>query len=438
MLIKNNLNIMRNVNKEIIVSVSIFLFIFIIHLYSDVTTSFDSRWSIHTTMSMIKEGNTDLNEYEKLLRDNDYYMIEKINSKYYTIFPLGVSVIAVPFVYTLDLFLKKVLSISLKSYLEENIPKGIETLIASFIIALTAVILYIICREYLKKRESLIICFIFAFCTSSWSTASRALWQHGPSMLMLSTALLMIIKSKKNYKIIQYVGIPLAMSYVIRPTNSISILLLSIYILIVHRKYFIKYILWSLIVVIPFIIFNYHVYNFILPPYYLPSKLGNLQFLEALAGNLISPARGIFVYSPVLILSIWGMTIKTKEKNIKLLKITLISIIVMHWVAISQYPHWWGGYSFGPRIMSDIIPYLILFFIPLFVHMSTKGISMKYALAIIVFILAILSFSIHYRGANASDVYTWNYHPVNIDEMPSRLWDWSDPQFARGIKFLHR
>ena len=41
-----------------------------------VITSYDSRWSIPTARSLLREGNTDLNEYAALLEANRFYAIE--------------------------------------------------------------------------------------------------------------------------------------------------------------------------------------------------------------------------------------------------------------------------------------------------------------------------------------------------------------------------
>jgi hypothetical protein len=47
----------------------------------------------------------------------------------------------------------------------------------------------------------------------------------------------------------------------------------------------------------------------------------------------------------------------------------------------------------------------------------------------------VLSFFIHYRGANASEVLRWNTQPLDVDQFPDRVWDWQDAQFLRGIKW---
>lgn len=416
----------------------IFLVVFISYFKSEVITSFDSQWSIPTAMSLIKEGNANLDEYHELISRYDYYVIQVFDDHFYTMYPIGVSLIAVPFVFVLDQVLVRLISFNLEDYVKHTVPVGIELFIASFIVALTAVGIYLIARLFLNPVLSLLPVFIFAFCTSAWSTASRALWQHGPSMLMLTLTLYLILLARSKSRLIPFTGIPLAFSYVIRPTNSLSVFLFTIFIFLEYRSYFLPYLFWVMAIGIPFLWFNLSVYHSFLPFYYLlPQKLGsNTHFLEALAANLISPARGIFIFSPILLFSIYGVVLKIKKKQFKRLDGFLLSILILHGLSISFLSpsrNWWAGHSFGPRLFSDVLPYFIYFLIPAVEHISQlKGLR-KLILASIFLCFMIVSFLIHYRGANDWEVYRWNQEPVNVDLHPERIWDWRDIQFLRGI-----
>jgi hypothetical protein len=55
----------------------------------------------------------------------------------------------------------------------------------------------------------------------------RALWQHGPSMLMLTLALWLIVVAHERPWVVQFASLPLAFSYVVRPTNVVSIVFLA-------------------------------------------------------------------------------------------------------------------------------------------------------------------------------------------------------------------
>jgi hypothetical protein len=416
----------------------IFFIVFTTHFKSEVMTPFDSRWSIYTAMSLIKEGNANLDEYFDILLGNDFYVIQRFNDHFYTMYPIGVPVLAVPFVFILDQVLMRLVQFDLENHIKQFIPAGIELFIACFIVALTAVFIYLIARLFLDNMLAWLLVLIFAFCTSSWSTASRALWQHGPSMLMLTITLYLILLAKNKPFLIQFASIPLTFSYMVRPTNSLSVLLVSIFVLIQYRRYFLPYLLWSMPVAVPFLHFNWTIYHSLFSYYYrLPQELGtNSHFFEALLANLISPARGLFVFSPILLFSLYGIVLKFKNKQWETLDYFLLSIIVLHGLSISYFSpsrNWWGGHSFGPRLFSDMIPYFVYFLIPAMIDWPHLKARRKVAFTSVFFCLLIISFFIHYSGATRWNGYNWNGDPTNIDLYPERLWDWKDAQFLRGL-----
>ena len=46
----------------------------------------------------------------------------------------------------------------------------------------------------------------------------------------------------------------------------------------------------------------------------------------------------------------------------------------------------------------------------------------------------IWSVGVNATGAVLRSGYCWSATPVHVDEDPSRIWDWSDPQFARPYR----
>jgi hypothetical protein len=422
---------------------TVFIIVFIIHFFGcKIGSSYDSRWSIYTTMSIIKEGNTDLDEYHEMIEQEQYYAIERINNHLYTVYPIGTSLLSIPYVFLMDNFFKRSLGIHLDQFIRETSPRGLEILIASNFVALSTVFIYLIGNVLVHNRNfSFLLAFIFAFCTSAWSTASRALWQHGPSALLLAVSLylLLLAKYKPTYapSLIPLVSIPLAFSYLTRPTNSVSILIFTIFILIRYRKHFLPYCLWSMIIIVPFVIFNFTVYHSLLPPYYyLPSQLHlSPHIVEGLMGTLFSPSRGLFIFTPVFLFSVYGMVLKIRYKHIDLLDSCIVAIIILHWIISSSHPHWWGGHSYGPRYFTDVLPYLMYFLVPA-VTIIPKFTGVKKVSIVFMLVCSIgISFLIHFRGATSWEVYYWNSKPVNVDVKPSRVWDWHDIQFLRGIKY---
>jgi len=391
-------------------------------------------------MSVLTEGDVDLDEYRELVIPGDY-RVEQINGHLYSFFPIGAPLFAVPFVFAADRLSAHLFSIdNLAGYLsihrpyDDPVVQDIERFAASFIAALTAMLVYLIAQHYLNAKQAVFIAMIFSFCTPAWSTASRALWQHGPSMLMLTTALYMFLLARNRPYLIQFSAIPLALSYIVRPTNSVSILLLTILVLLQHRRYFLRYCLWASIVTFPFVLHNFSVYGNFLSPYYWPQRIARSpHFYEALVGNLFSPSRGLFIFSPVLLFSIYGGILKVKALNWEWLDFSLVGTMVLHWVTISSFPHWYGGHSVGPRFFTDIIPYFMVFLVPVIAELKIPRGFADLSIVLGMLLTTIVSAFIHYRCANSWGPVMWNSLPVDIDRQASRIWDWSDPQFLRGL-----
>ena len=104
---------------------------------------------------------------------------------------------------------------------------------------------------------------------------------------------------------------------------------------------------------------------------------------------------------------------------------------MLHTVLISNFSIWWGGHSFGPRLMTDIVPFLCYFVAFNFQLGDAVASWKRQAVAAVVAMFAAVSFLIHAQGALRNPPMAWNATPDNIDQNPSRLFDWSDPQFMR-------
>jgi hypothetical protein len=199
---------------------------------------------------------------------------------------------------------------------------------------------------------------------------------------------------------------------------------------------------------LPFFLVNYSIYHTIISPYVLPffhsTAIGLDRFLipsgNQLLGTLISPSRGLFIFTPIFLFSFLGLYLKLKNfrsnypENI--LDIALATIIFAHYILISTFWHWWGGYSIGPRLFSDMIPFFIYFLIPVipFVLSSAKS---KLPLRLAFFLSLLFSFFIQFNASTSDLVYAWNNVPTPIDIDQGRLWDWSDPQFLRGFTLFY-
>lgn len=412
----------------------------------DVTPQSDSIWTLHIAMSVIRAGDTNLDEFEHLIDKDRAYTVVQIGDHIYSFFPLGTPLLITPLMALLDQVALRLWSLDLYAYMRQHPPNTflalIELVMAAAIVAVAAGATYGLGRQMLNRWQSIGLAVIFAFSTPAWSTASRALWQHGPSMLLLVLTLLFVVRARHDVAQIQFVGLWLALSYVVRPTNAISVVVLTLYVLFTYPRMFGRYLLWAAPVAILFLAYNLTIFGSIFSPYYEAQRIAaNPHFTEALWANLISPARGLFIYSPVFLLCGMGLWLKFRHRTFARLDVAVLIIVVLHWVVISSFPHWWGGHAYGPRFFTDMVPYFLYLLVPTIGkvtvrHPNEAGHTWLYALALL--ILAAVSGATNYRGATQPLTWQWNWAygelVASVDDDPTRVWDWSDPQFWRGLR----
>ena len=437
------------VKRTLSQSVLLLVFLWIVFVVTGIGTSGDSRWTVPQALSVLYEGNLDLDEYPKLLEASNYTAIETIDAHSYSIFPIGTVLLATPFVGAMELGVKSLCMIApgLCAQLQTNTPADagqsllityywrVEQAIAAFFVALTAVILFHTFRFNIRRTEALVLALAFALCTSAWSIGSTALWQHGPSMLMLALTLLLLQAARVRPTLAAYAALPLAFAYVVRPTNSLSIVALTAYVAFYHRDQIVRYFLIAFAVALPFIAYNLLIYGMILPPYYLAARLGlHGDVAEALAANILSPARGLLVYSPVFLFCPLGVFLWHKRRERPPLHWFLVGIITVHWVVVSLFPHWWGGTTYGPRFFSDLAPYFTFLLVPVIPFFRTRKSVGKQSIACAFGVALVLSAFMHYQGAASLEAWHWNLTPIHIDTKPDRIWDWRDPPFLRRFR----
>ncbi|PYT29514.1 MAG: hypothetical protein DMG57_11465 [Acidobacteria bacterium] len=219
----------------------------------------------------------------------------------------------------------------------------VELALSSAIVALATLFVFLTARVYLGLAGSIALALLFAFATSAWSTASRALWQHGPAMLMLSTALYLLSLAPKQPVLLACSAAPLVLAYFIRPTESVVLVMVATYVLIHHRGQFVKWLLAAIVTATPFLIYNLVTYHrplqtyFTLPLFLKPTPSNFPAMLTAFAGVAVSPSRGVFVFSPFLLFSLAGIGLLLRKKWMTPLWCYLAAALALHWLALSDF-----------------------------------------------------------------------------------------------------
>jgi hypothetical protein len=447
---------LRGSHKRI--PVILFLAVYFFSGLSHIATSFDSRWTVYIAMSMWNHRDTNLDEYGAALHKNALYALECVDAQghvrtgppetcdghWYDSYPIGGTVLTTPLIVAAVDILKAFRPLLAHVHSSEPIIAAflradydiahplIEMEVASFLLATTAVMLYFIALRFLPVKRAVWLALLFALATSAYSVAGRAVWQHTPSMLLLTIIIYMLLRAGDEGKSVLagWVGLPVALAYTVRPTDSLFVIVFTAYVAMRYRRYLGWYLLAATPVALAFVTYNFSIYHAIFSPYYRSDLIGFLprnwpRMAMALAGNLVSPSRGLLIFTPVFLFAIVSMA-KMKWKTP--LSPWLVTLVILHWIVVSAYVNnWWAGHSYGPRFFTDLTPIFALFLIPWFEKWD--GLSRVARTAFVT--LALVGFAIHLRGGWSLAVIEWNVNPVNIDQHPERNWDWTDPPFLR-------
>ena len=142
------------------------------------------------------------------------------------------------------------------------------------------------------------------------------------------------------------------------------------------------------------------------------------------SGLLVSPNRGLFVFSPVALIPLVGM-----RRSLSTLRghgvEWLLAAAVIQFIAYAMYSVWWGGHTYGPRYLLDLLVLLT----PSAAVAVEALLRRPWARALGV---AALVWSIAVAGTGAFFSERWNTDPDEIDRNHVRLWDWRDPQILRA------
>lgn len=393
----------------------------------------DSVWTTYQSLSLVKEHNLTLNEWQdRLDRHPLHWSLNKHGDATY-LFPWGTAVVVAPIIGVLASW-EALAGHSLEEDLRTDFPPyEVENTVASVLVALTAGLLYLIALWELRSwAAAAVVALAFAFATSAFSTASRALWSHGPVMLVYAAQLAILVRARRGPprrdRLVPLLGPLFVLAYAVRPPASVIAIALTGVVAVAHRRRLPLVIAGGVVAGAAFIAVNLATYQEPLLEYYNPGRLtGSGTFFEGLAGNLVSPQRGLLIWSPIVLLAVAGIVIARRQGTFDALTGGLIVVVGLYWLVISTLDPWWAGFSVGPRLFTDVLPALVVLALPAVASLRRSRWPARVA------VTALLAFSLftNNRGATRVETQQWNVTPVIVHEDTTRIWNWNDLQFLR-------
>jgi hypothetical protein len=306
-----------------------------------------------------------------------------------------------------------------------------------------------------STRMAWFVSLVYGLGTSIWSTASQGLWTHGPAVLAFSAAILLQSRSHTAASLAA-----LAVGGVARP---VMLLILPIWLLVARGRRTLDRPEESIASWIPraagvsipaaAIVLAGFAYNIWL----VGSVFGTAEarnapwtaafgmttmwggnFWEGAVGQLVAPSRGLLVYSPILSLAAIGgwraWTMETPGTHRLIARASTLAILIAY-LAYSKYLVWWAGHAYGPRYLTDLMPFFAVLMAlglqspqDVFVHPARRErrrIARPW--------IALAAYSIVVQAIGAFCWPSARDGSINMAYYES-LWDWRHPQILNCLE----
>ena len=300
--------------------------------------------------------------------------------------------------------------------------------VSALVEVLATLVLWSCVRRFVGPRWSLVLVLLYFFGTSVRTIASQALWQHSGVHLAVALALSVVLREESvGYGRELVAGLALGLGTVVRQTTA----LVALGIGGLSPRRLLAGLAGAAIGAAPLLAYNYLAFGSPLEQGY-GTKPFDAPIATGLYGLLLSPSRGLLIYTPYLIFALaallraWRWPGET-ARRLRTLSLVWLATLVLY----ASYAEWWGGRVFGTRFLDDLAP---LLFAALAWGIGT-GMLRTVVTRALFGVLAAWSFLLFNAAALVYD-QSWDTVPVNVNVDPSKLFSWSDPQWLAVLRMV--
>jgi hypothetical protein len=397
------------------------------------TVRSDAALTLVAAQALVEHGTLALDPYRGDPRraydlERDYRVRRLGGSLYY--FAPGAQVLAVPFValargFGLDM-------------LRPGDEAAVQNVVSALLIGVDLLLLFLVLRRLVAPPVALVITAVTVFGSPLMSTLATSLWGAGFAVPLLLLALRLVVRHATGERArLSLVVLPaLAVAaFLCRPAAGFFIPALAAYVLVSRGRLSRRALALGLAAVafgaVAWPLVSPHV-----PAYYHPSKLWpQTPLVAGLYGVLLSPSRGLIVFCPFLLpvglawAVAWarGARPAAPLPRERALAACAWTWLLAHVLLTALKGNWWGGYSYGPRLLTEVLPATAV--LTALAWRRLAGRPSARALGVAYGALAVVAVGLHSgQGLFNPAAQAWNRAPDPGAEGRLVLW-WRYPQF---------
>src|SRR5262249_43215766 len=219
---------------------------------------------------------------------------------------------------------------------------------------------------------SLPLAIVFAFGTNTWMISSQALWQHGTGEFLIGLALLLIVVPATTFRT-ALLGFVCVLMVANRPPDGLIAGAIVLFTLWSRRRSALWLLAGAAVPLMALLYYNLDFIGNVVGGYALaPRKQFFHVQWSGVPGLLVSPTRGLLVFSPFLIFVPMGLIQRLRAPGSKGLAVALSFAVAAKLLLYSQ-ADWRAGVSWGPRWLTDLLPIMVWMLAPAPLVLRTRA-----------------------------------------------------------------
>lgn len=403
--------------------------------------SVDTAAIQHTALALAATGRANLAAYDDLVTSGvDMGSVRVTGSEAHSSYPLLPALMAAP------AYRVAVATGAIDP--ERPVAARVEAIggsVAAAVVALAGAVLYLALAAWRPASPAMIVALAAGLATPLWSSASQAMWSHGPAALLLTIGLGLVLAVPAGHRrrgaALLAAGIALALAVFCRQLLFVFPLGVAIAVWQAREPRAHVALLGAGLAAGSAAIMTANIV-------WLGTPLGGFvdlyaagvsmkthgvagawagQWVEGLTGIVLSPSRGLLWFMPVAFVALVGVRAAWRDPLSRYAVVLPLLVFVALW---AKYAVWWGGHSFGPRLATDIaVPLALVAAAGLTGWASLSRLTQTAAVVAVAW-----SITVQAVGAFCYPAGNWNGAPIDVDRAHDRLWNWTDSQLIRTMQ----
>jgi hypothetical protein len=398
----------------------------------------DTSMVIPTAVSLLTEGNTDLDEFHRpefwwyhatddARHDGVSYFVRRRGGHLYASHPVGLVPLALPVVAASRLMGGRVS--------EPMVQLRLEKLTAAALAGVSLGLFFLLALHLARPVPALVTTGVLAVASGMFTTVGQNLWAHDG--LILGSLLVLLIEFRgPGWRATALQGLICGTMPALRPTAVSVLLPFGLWLAWRSPRRAAAVAGLGAVALAPWAAYHMLIYGSLLGPSAVHAAGANWSpgAVSRLAGVLVSPGRGLLVYQPWVVLAGLALVPSLRRHAARLAGESsspagwvwvCLAAVALDVAIVSAWHVWWGGWCWGSRLVVGIVPLCALLCVrPVAALMEkTPG---RVAILSLALLGAVVQWPAVYRGA-----LPWNVRHARTLE--ADVWSWREAPFLGPV-----